>query len=39
MGTIRLLHDHSILPHGISRIDVLDPEAFRRYHGILPGSI
>ena len=29
-GTIKLTKDPSIRPHGIARIDVLDPEAFRR---------
>ncbi len=30
MGTIKLTRDPSIQPHGISRIDVVDPDAFRR---------
>jgi hypothetical protein len=30
VGTIKLTKDPSIQPHGISRIDVVDPEAFRR---------
>ncbi len=31
LGTITLTFEPSIYPHGISRIDVVDPEAFRRY--------
>jgi hypothetical protein len=30
VGTIKLTRDPSIQPHGISCIDVLDPDAFRR---------
>ena len=30
-GIIKLTKDSSIQPHGISRIDVADPDAFRRY--------
>ena len=29
-GTIQLTYDPSIQPHGISRMDVFDPDAFRR---------
>ena len=34
VGTIKLTKDPSIQPHGISRIDVVDPDEFRRYFGI-----
>ncbi len=30
MGTIKLTKDPSVKPHGIARIDVADPDAFRR---------
>ncbi len=36
VGTIKLTKDPSIHPHGISHIDVLDPDAFRRYNQIFP---
>lgn len=31
VGIIKLTKDSSIQPHGISGIDVVDPDAFRRY--------
>jgi hypothetical protein len=34
VGTIKLTMDPSIQPHGISRIDVVDPYAFRRYAAV-----
>jgi hypothetical protein len=36
LGTIKLTWNPSIHPHGISHIDVLDPDAFRRYNQICP---
>ena len=35
-GTIKLTKDPSIHPHGISRIDVVDPDAFRRSPRAVP---
>ena len=31
VGTIRITRDAACGPHGIARIDVLDPDAFRRW--------
>ncbi len=31
VGTIKMTYDAACGPHGIARIDVLDPDAFRRW--------